>query len=72
MDMLMPGINGGEALCEMRKLDPTVPIVIASGYDDHEINRHLTEAKISERPDVVLQKPFVMRTIREIADRFLL
>ncbi|MFN8467557.1 MAG: response regulator [Caldilineaceae bacterium] len=71
IDMLMPVMNGGEALREMRKLDPTVPIVIASGYDDHEIKRHLDDAKISELPDAVLQKPFDIRTIREIAGRFL-
>lgn len=71
MDMVMPVMNGGEALREMRKLDSTVPIVIASGYDDHEIKRHLNEAEIEERPDALLQKPFAMRAIREIADRFL-
>lgn len=71
MDMLMPVMNGGQALREMRKLDSTVPIVIASGYDDYEIKRHLNEAKINERPDALLQKPFDLRTIGEIAQRFL-
>jgi CheY-like chemotaxis protein len=71
MDMLMPVMNGGQALREMRKLDSTVPIVIASGYDDYEIKRHLTEATINERPDALLQKPFDLRTIGEIVQRFL-
>ena len=71
MDMLMPVMNGGEALRQMRKLDSTVPIVIASGYDDHEIKRHLNEAQIDEQPDALLRKPFNVRAIGEIAQRFL-
>jgi CheY-like chemotaxis protein len=34
LDMLMPVKSGSEALPEIRRIHPNVPVVIASGYDD--------------------------------------
>jgi PAS domain S-box-containing protein len=71
LDILMPVMNGGLALREMRKLDPTVPVVLASGYDDHEIERRLAEWQISERPDAFIQKPIGAGAVQEMARQFL-
>ncbi len=71
LDILMPVMNGGLALRELRRLDPSVPVVLASGYDDHEIERRLAEWQISERPDAFMQKPLGADAVQEIARHFL-
>jgi PAS domain S-box-containing protein len=71
LDMLMPVMNGGAALREMRAMDPSVPVVIASGYDDYEVERQLAAGNISARPDHVMQKPFSVRVVCDLAKQFL-
>ncbi len=70
LDVLMPVMNGGVALRELRRIDPTVPVVLASGYDGHEIEGRLAEWQISERPDGFLQKPFGLDEAQAIVSRF--
>jgi PAS domain S-box-containing protein len=71
LDMLMPVMNGGAALREMRSLDPSVPIVIASGYDDYEVERQLNAGQINARPDRFMQKPFGVRAVCDLAAQYL-
>ncbi|MCE5264603.1 MAG: PAS domain S-box protein [Deltaproteobacteria bacterium] len=67
LDMIMPGISGGETFDRLRRIDPAVKVLLASGYS---ING---EAKtIMDRGcNGFIQKPFQMeglsRKIREIA-----
>ena len=70
LDVLMPVMNGGVALRELRRIDPTVPVVLASGYDGHEIEARLAEWQISERPDAFLQKPFGLAEAQAVVNRF--
>ena len=69
MDMIMPGLGGGETFDRLKKIDPGIKVLLSSGYS---INGQAT--KILERGcDGFIQKPFNMQQlsekIREIMDR---
>ncbi len=69
LDMVMPGVGGGETYDRMRKIDPTVKVLLSSGYS---IDGEATE--ILERGcDGFIQKPFdlsaLSQEIREILDK---
>jgi two-component system, cell cycle sensor histidine kinase and response regulator CckA len=36
LDMVMPVMNGGDVLAELRKIDPKVRVIISSGYTENE------------------------------------
>ncbi len=54
MDMVMPNMNGLDALHEMRKIDPGVRVVFMSGYETEILRAGLREESI----DGFLQKPY--------------
>lgn len=56
MDMVMPEMNGLDALREMRKIRPDIPVVFMSGYETEILREGLRE----ERIDGFLQKPYGM------------
>jgi two-component system cell cycle sensor histidine kinase/response regulator CckA len=61
LDMVMPGMGGGETYDRMREIDPTVKILLSSGYS---IDGEATE--ILERGcDGFIQKPFDLLTLSE-------
>ncbi|MBU1106359.1 MAG: response regulator [Candidatus Riflebacteria bacterium] len=63
LDMVMPKLNGEEALIKMRAINPTVPIVISSGNSYDETIQRLADNSV----DGFLQKPFRMNElIRQI------
>jgi PAS domain S-box-containing protein len=69
LDMVMPGMGGGETYDRMREVDPTVKVLLSSGYS---IDGEATE--ILERGcDGFIQKPFdlsaLSQEIREILDK---
>ena len=69
LDMIMPGVGGGEAYDRMKEINPNIKVLLSSGYS---INGQATE--ILERGcDGFIQKPFNMkqlsRSIREILDK---
>jgi len=69
MDMIMPGMGGGETFDRLKAIDPEIKVLLSSGYS---INGQAT--KILERGcDGFIQKPFNMQRlsekIREILDR---
>jgi len=69
MDMIMPGMGGGETFDRLKEIDPDVKVLLSSGYS---INGQAT--KILDRGcDGFIQKPFNMQQlsekIREIVDR---
>jgi len=68
LDMVMPGMGGGEAYDRLKEIDPDVKVLLSSGYS---INGDAT--KILERGcDGFIQKPFNLRQlsqkIRDILD----
>lgn len=68
LDMIMPGMNGGETYDKLKKVNPDLKILLSSGYSIHG-----QAAEILERGcDGFIQKPFDMRNmsqkIREVLD----
>ena len=68
LDMIMPGMSGGEAYDQLKKINPEVQVLLCSGYS---LSGQATE--ILERGcDGFIQKPFKLRElsikIREILD----
>ena len=56
LDMNMPIKNGVQAFYGIRELDPNMKIVIASGESRNEVLSQFG----SEKPNGILQKPFVL------------
>jgi len=63
LDVLMPKIEGSEALLHMRKLTQT-PIVIMSAYMGEDIERQVLEAGAF----TCLKKPFKIKEILDILE----
>ncbi|MFT5129177.1 MAG: PAS domain S-box-containing protein [Rhodothermales bacterium] len=59
LDLVMPKMNGEQALNEIQRIDPSASVVLCSGYNEHEapeINR--LKQRVS-----FLQKPFEMEEL---------
>ncbi len=54
LDLTMPRMNGEEALREIRRLRPTTPVVLSSGYNEVEATRRLVGRGRIE----FIQKPY--------------
>jgi nitrogen-specific signal transduction histidine kinase len=54
LDLQMPVMGGEEALALFHEIDPTVPIIVVSGFDKSEVTRRFSGLK----PASFLQKPF--------------
>jgi CheY-like chemotaxis protein len=54
LDLTMPEMTGDQALVEIRRLRPQVPIVITSGFGEEEVLERLSDVAI----DGFLKKPF--------------
>jgi PAS domain S-box-containing protein len=67
MDMIMPGMSGGETFDRLKKIDPDIKVLLSSGYS---INSQA--AKILQRGcDGFIQKPFNMNQLAEKVQRIL-
>jgi CheY-like chemotaxis protein len=63
-----PGWSGVETLRQLRKVAPTLPVVLCSAYSDYsweEIAREFGQA----RPPLELRKPFNSQELRQLALR---
>jgi two-component system cell cycle sensor histidine kinase/response regulator CckA len=62
LDLGLPKLNGWEALQKMRKVDPTLKPILASGYISSEMESALAQGELSAllmkpyRPDEILEK----------------
>jgi CheY-like chemotaxis protein len=68
MDMIMPGLGGGETFDRLKRINPNVKVLLCSGYS---VNGQAS--KIMERGcDGFIQKPFTLKQlsakIREVLD----
>lgn len=67
MDMIMPGMGGGETYDRLKEIDPDIKVLLSSGYS---INGQAT--KILRRGcDGFIQKPFNMNQLAEKVQRIL-
>jgi CheY-like chemotaxis protein len=61
MDLTMPRLNGEAAAARMREIDPDVPIVLMSGFDESEMAVRFRAAGVAG----FVQKPFEIRGLRD-------
>lgn len=70
LDLTMPGMGGEEALRELRRRRPHLPVVLSSGYGAESATRRLAAPS---RPDAFVQKPYrgatLVRTVEEVLGR---
>lgn len=67
LDLTMPEMSGEEVLRELRRIDPQVRVVIASGYPEEEVARRFAGGEL---PPIV-HKPYRMRELRRHGSRML-
>lgn len=65
LDLSMPGMSGYNTLIALRQIDPTVRVILSSGYDEAEAMGQLK----SEKPNGFLHKPYnlnrLLQTVKE-------
>jgi CheY-like chemotaxis protein len=54
LDMTMPRMDGGSCLAELRQIDPSVPVIMSSGFNEQDIVSRLA----GEGPAGFIQKPY--------------
>jgi len=66
LDLLMPGLDGGDLFKHIREIDKDIPVVIVTGYPHSEV----MEKAMEHGPFMVIKKPFtisdVLNTVRSI------
>jgi two-component system cell cycle sensor histidine kinase/response regulator CckA len=62
MDMTMPHMDGAEAFSELRRINPQVKVILASGYSKEDIGSRFAGKGLVG----VLQKPFTVGILREM------
>ena len=60
-DLTMPRMNGWETLTALRKLQPNIPVILASGYD----LAHVMEGDHPELPQAFLGKPYNLKGLSD-------
>jgi signal transduction histidine kinase/CheY-like chemotaxis protein len=61
MDLTMPNMDGAKAFDELRRLNPDVRVILASGYTHEEVASRFSGKILSG----VLQKPYTLARLRE-------
>jgi CheY-like chemotaxis protein len=64
LDMLMPGMNGYEIYHQLKKIQPEVKILLASGYPGDQAEKRLESIGFNG----YLQKPFTLKQLSEKID----
>jgi CheY-like chemotaxis protein len=54
LDLAMPGMNGEQTLCELKKLRPDMPVVLLTAYAEDELRLRAIRAELSG----IVSKPF--------------
>jgi signal transduction histidine kinase/CheY-like chemotaxis protein len=61
LDLSMPAMGGEEALAQIKRINPGVPVVLSSGFDESEAARKFASLK----PSRFLQKPYTAERLVE-------
>ena len=66
-DLVLPRMGGWEAINALRALQPGLPIILVSGYDEARVmaNDH------PEKPQAFLGKPYDLKKLREVVGKVL-
>ncbi len=59
LDLTMPDMGGKETLVALRKLSPSLPVILSTGYDSSRAEESLDGAKVF----AVLQKPYTAQQL---------
>ena len=59
-DLSMPELDGWGTLLEIRKINPHIPAILASGYDE----AFAMSSETSEKPQAFLHKPYSMADLK--------
>ena len=61
MDLTMPHMDGAKAFDELRRLNPDVRVVLASGYAEEDVSSRFG----GKKPAGIIQKPYTLAKMRE-------
>lgn len=68
LDLMMPGMDGAEALTELERIDSTVPIILSSGYNAQDLSQRFVNRGVT----AFLQKPYryeeLAATVRRVIE----
>ncbi len=67
LDLNMPRMNGWDALTAMRQINPGIPVILSSGYDE----THAMAGKHKELPQAFLSKPYDLKSLHETIQKVL-
>jgi CheY-like chemotaxis protein len=67
MDLTMPRMDGREAFQAIHDLDPTVPVVLSSGFSEQDSLGTLS----GQGPAAFMQKPYRIKELKLLLQRFL-
>ncbi|HUT63752.1 MAG TPA: ATP-binding protein [Anaerolineae bacterium] len=59
IDITMPNMNGEEVLNEIRKKSADIPVILSSGYSEHDVKQQITERYLTD----FIQKPYQIKTL---------
>ena len=65
LDLSMPGMDGLSTFQELRRLDPGVPIVLCSGYSQHDVAERFRGLDV----DAFLKKPYELGDLLDTVHR---
>lgn len=68
LDILMPGMDGIEAMQEIRKIDSTIPVILISGYSQSDL---LSHKQFKATPDGFMEKPVQLSDMRKNLEKVL-
>jgi len=68
-DVIMPRMGGWETLTALRRIDPAIPVILTSGYDEATANAGAhgaaaTAGAHAEQADAFLGKPWELKELR--------
>jgi two-component system cell cycle sensor histidine kinase/response regulator CckA len=67
LDLMMPRLDGAEALAQLHSLRPEIPVIVMSGLCESDVTDRLTGARLAGR----LQKPFRPNEMLELVHQTL-
>jgi PAS domain S-box-containing protein len=62
LDLTMPDLDGAQTLAELRAIDPSVPIILTSGYSEHNSKERINQLSIAG----FLQKPYTIEEFEQL------
>lgn len=61
-DVTMPRLNGWDTLTALRRLEPGIPVIMITGFDDEAA----LQPERREQPQALLTKPFELQELQRV------